>query len=211
MTQIARMNQPIDPGNILFSSAGFAAFELHADDLPALQALFETNADFFLLCNGIPPRQDEARREFEFCPPEGLSYKKQWMLGFADDAGELIAMAAVLSEFIATTVWHISLFIVAAPLHGTGVAKELYAKLEEWMAKNGAEWSRLGAVVGNQKAERFWEKLGYIEVRRAEEQTGNVLNITRIFVKPLRGGTVGDYLTLIKGDSPTPARQGDTR
>jgi GNAT superfamily N-acetyltransferase len=191
-----------DPRRILFGSDGWAAVELRPDDVPALQTLFEGNAEFFMKCNGFPPRPDEAQRELDFLPPEGLSYEKQWMLGFIDEVGGLVAMAAVFSDFVARSVWHVSLFIVAAPLHDTGIAKELYAQLEAWMRENGAEWIRLSAVVGNQKAERFWEKLGYLEVRRAEEQTGNVNNIMRIFVKPLRTGTLREYLRLIVGDTP---------
>ena len=132
-----------------------------------------------------------------------MPFDRQWMIGFVDEAGRLVAMASILSDFLADGVWHIGLFIVATPLHGTGVSGVLYRHLQDWMNARGARWIRLGAVVGNAKAERFWEKAGYAEVRRRSGvRTGDLTSVVRVFVKPLGDATQDEYLRLVERDRP---------
>ncbi len=63
---------------------------------------------------------------------------------------------------------------------------------------------RLGAVVGNARAEAFWLRMGYVEVkRRAAVDTGGRLNDLRVMVKPLAVGvTLADYLDKVARDRP---------
>ena len=131
-----------------------------------MQAFFDENPDYFLAVNGEPPRPCEAQEEFDDLPPADMSFNERWLIGFTDPAGKLVGFAGVLSDILAARVWHIGIFIVASSLHGTGAASALYDTLERWMAANGAAWIRLGVVEGNVKAERFWRKTGYREVRK---------------------------------------------
>jgi hypothetical protein len=63
---------------------------------------------------------------------------------------------------------------------------------------------RLGAVVGNARAERFWPKMGYAEVRRRfDVQTGLKRSTVIVFVKPLGDDhTLADYLQRMARDRP---------
>ena len=70
----------------------------------------------------------------------------------------------------------------------------------------GREWLRLGVVHGNLRAERFWDALGYVEARtRQGVELGKLVNTVRVMVKPLAGGTLARYLTLVGRDRPDPA------
>jgi len=110
-------------------------------------------------------------------------------------------MATIVGDFIADHVWHIGLFIVVSALHGSGAAHVLYRKLEQWMVDRGARWIRLGVVQGNAKAERFWQRSGYVQVReRGPLQMGRKTNLLRVMVKPLAGGTLDAYLALVGRD-----------
>jgi GNAT superfamily N-acetyltransferase len=176
---------------------------LGAADLPALQQFFGENPESFLTVNGVPPRADEAKLEFEDRPPADMPYGNIFALGFYDPDEGMVGMASLLSDFLAPRVWHIGLFIVASGLHGTGIATRLYEALEAWMRNQGAAWLRLGTVLGNAKAERFWEKMGYWEVRRRSNvQIGNTAHTLRVFAKPLTGGTLDEYLRLVARDRP---------
>ena len=182
---------------------GEAAFELTEADIPPLQAFFDANPEYYFAVGGEPPRADEAAQEFRDLPPAHMSFGKRWMIGFTDERGDLIGMASVLSDFLAPTVWHLGLFIVATALHGSGTAARLYRSLEGWMKADGAAWVRLGVVLGNQRAEAFWEKAGYTEIRRRfDVEIGLRTNTLRVMAKPLAGGGFDRYLQLIERDRP---------
>ena len=185
----------------LFTIDGLHAFELTETDIPALQKFFDANPEYFVAVNGMPPREDEAWQEFNDRPPAEMTYDKQLMIAFVDDDGQWLAMASVLSDFIADSVWHIGLFIVATRLHGGGVASATCAALEDWMRGNGAQWIRLGVVLGNARAEQFWQKVGYTELRqRTGIQTGKLVSTIRVMMKPLCGGSGEVYLELVERD-----------
>ncbi len=86
---------------------------------------------------------------------------------------------------------------------GLPIAREIYAELERWMQRRGAAWVRLGVVVGNTRAERFWERQGFVEVRRRDGLTmGERVNALRVMIKPLDGGLVEDDLVMVPRDRP---------
>lgn len=191
------------PARPLFESARYIVRELRPDELPALQALFEANPDYFITVGGKPPRPDEARQEFDELPPPHLGYASRWFAGVFDRTARLCGLIIVISDLAARHVWHTALFFLELPLRGTGAAGELHASLEGWAAASGARWLRLGVVVGNLPAERFWAKCGYTEVRRRQIEVANgETKTTRVMVKPLAGGTLQDYLLQVPRDEP---------
>ena len=187
----------------LFDAGPLRAVELDADDVPALQRFFEANPEYFFDATGEPPAADEALHELHDQPPADVTWSRTWVLGFVDDAGALVAMASVASDFMAEGVWLIGLFVVASSLHGTGTSATVYQALESWIRGNGGRWLRIAVVVGSAKPERFWPKVGYTDVRRRSGVSmGRRVNTLRIMVKPLAGGGVPEYLALVARDRP---------
>ncbi|HUQ29362.1 MAG TPA: GNAT family N-acetyltransferase [Usitatibacter sp.] len=187
----------------LFIAGPFRATQLGEDDLARLQAFFDANPEYDLAVYGTPPAPSKARDEFDEEIPSGFSYERQWMLKFTRTDGTLVGMASVVSNMMAEAVWHVGLFIVATHLHGTGASREIYAALEAWMRERGARWLRLGVVVGNKRAERFWEGFGYVEVRRRLSlEMGQRVNDLRVMAKPLAGGAIAEYLAMVARDRP---------
>ncbi|HCN88432.1 MAG TPA: GNAT family N-acetyltransferase [Oxalobacteraceae bacterium] len=136
------MDIPHRSSHNLFSVGDVGARRLAESDLQALQDFFVANPDYFLVVNGKRPRADEARQEFEDCPPPEMPFDEVFVIGFADSAGRLLAMASVISNLLAEHVWHIGLFIVATSLHKLGTAAILYAGLEAWLKERGASGRR---------------------------------------------------------------------
>lgn len=187
----------------MFETARFRVRELHAHELPLLQALFERHPEFFFTVNGRAPEPDEARQEFDELPPQHLSYSRRWFGGVFDRDGALQGNAVVVSDLAVARTWHVVMYLLATPLHGTGAATEVFAALEAWVRAQGARWLRLGVVVGNTRAERFWERCGFVEVRRRDNMdTGGRINTLRVMVKPLADGTVDEYLQQAPRDRP---------
>jgi hypothetical protein len=71
------------------------------------------------------------------------------------------------------------------------------------MIDQGARWLRLGVVQGSARAERFWQRCGYVQVReRGPVTMGKKSNLLRVMAKPLAGGTIAEYLALVERDRP---------
>lgn len=174
-----------------------------ADDEPALQRFFEADPEYFLAAYGEPAGPNEAHEAIHGELPAGWSFTKKYLLGYVDKSGPLQAMASVVSDLLAPSVWHIGLLVVATSRHGTGDAQALYRSLETWAVSHGARWFRLGVVKGNARAERFWGALGYRQTRtRTGLEMGKRTHTLGVMVKPLAGGTVEQYLALVERDRP---------
>jgi GNAT superfamily N-acetyltransferase len=190
----------------LFVAGTYCAVELGAEDVPDLQHFFDLNPEYFVAVGGQPATSTDAHHEIHGALPAGWPYTKKWSIGFIDDAGTLIGVADVVSDLLATGVWHIGLFIVASALQGRGVAQSLYHALERWAADRGALWLRLGVVAGNTRAERFWERFAYVDMRKRDNvEVGKLLRTIRVMAKPLASGTLTEYLGLVPRDRPESA------
>jgi len=191
---------------VLFTAGALGAVELDVRDIPKLQRFFEINPEYFIAVGGQPPTPAEAHEEVHGVLPEGWPFTKKWVIGFLDETDSLVGMANVVSDLFAPGVWHIGLFMVATRLHGKGAAYSLFAQLESWARDLGAHWLRLGVVEGNTRAERFWERFAFGDVRkRSGVEMGKRVNTLRVMAKPLAGGTLPEYLTLVARDRPEPS------
>ena len=185
------------------SPPALRAIELGSGSEALLQRFFEENPLYFVTVNGEPAQPSEAHEEIHGALPDGWSYSKKWVIGYADATGALAAMANVVSDLLAPGVWHIGTFIVATARHGTGGAQALYRGLESWAQRHGARWFRLGVVRGNARAEAFWERNGFTQTRLREGVSMGKLNHTlRVMVKPLAADSLAQYLALVERDRP---------
>ena len=195
------VSMPIDPP--LFQAAGHSVRQLQASDVPGLQALFDANPWYFRVVNGRPANADEAQAAFDERPPAHLPFARHWKAGIFDGRGQLAGTVVVLSDFCASGVWHLGLFLLATRLHGGGLAARLHQALLDWARAQGADWMRLSVVVGNARAERFWARQGYVEVRRRHGiDTGGRLNDARVMVRALGEQGLDAYLARVPRDQP---------
>lgn len=182
---------------------GVHTVELTADRAPLLQQFFDENPAYFLATSGEPAGPNEGLEEITSELPAGMSFTKKWVIGYVGTNGALVAMANVITDLLASSIFHIGTFIVATDRHGSGDAQVLNDGLEQWAMANGAAWLRLGVVQGNTRAERFWASRGYIPVReRPGIEMGKRIVTVRNMVKPLRGGTIEQYFALAPRDRP---------
>lgn len=182
---------------------GCAARFLDERDIPLLQAFLEANPEYYLRVEGQPPGPGEAREIMFDVPPPEVAWSAKGVIGVIDAGGSILALAEVLSDLPEPGVWHIGLFILATARHGSGDARTILAWLEGWVRAHGAAWLRLGVVIGNRPAERFWERSGFLQTRvRRGVLLGTCSCDVRAMVKPLAGGRLADYLALVARDRP---------
>lgn len=184
-----------------FPCGTFRAREVVREELPALQLFYEANPGYFRIVNGGPPSSKEALESLESLPPAGWPFTRKYLLAFRARDDAIVAVADVLSDLFSPGVWHIGFFMAADALHGTGVPHALYAHLEAWMRSQGARWLRLGVVRGNGRAERFWQKMGYVDVaERRDYMLGDKRHTLRVMAKSLAAGNWDEYRDLVPRD-----------
>ncbi len=188
--------------NELFRTGPFRAVELGSADVPRLQRFFDDNPEYFLTITGEPPTPQEADEEINDTLPDGWPHTKKWALGFIDERDTTVGTASVVSDLLAPGVWHIGLFMIATRLRGSGAAVLLCDGLDVWMHGQGAHWLRLGVVRGNVRAERFWERRGFVDLRERQVPMGGRMNTVRVMLKPPAGGAIEDYLARVPRDRP---------
>jgi GNAT superfamily N-acetyltransferase len=182
---------------------GLLAIQLTARDAPTLQQFFDANPAYFLAVQGEPAGPGQALSELTETPPSDVPWSAVWQVAYVEASGRLAAFAGIVTDLFAPDVCHIGLFIVDTSRHGTGVAQRLYAGIEQWARDHGAAWMRLGVVVGNTRAERFWARCGFLPVRMREGYVmGRRTNVVAVLVKPLGTGSLDDYLGLVARDRP---------
>lgn len=192
---------PFELNQLLFEVDRYRAIELFADDLPVIQRFLEDNPAYFLSADGCPPANTQAREEFESELPEGWTFTSKRAIGFVDANNALTAFATTVSDLFVDGVCHIGLFILSTDRHGQGIARRLYAGLENWLKASGAKWLRLGVIVGNAQAERFWERNGYLEARRRYGiAMKNATHTVRVMIKPVGEEGLSEYLRLVSRD-----------
>jgi ribosomal protein S18 acetylase RimI-like enzyme len=93
--------------------------------------------------------------------------------------------------------------MVATRLHGRGLAQAAYGAYEAWARASGACWLRLGVVEQNVRARRFWQRQGYVEIRRREGVAmGDCLSTVLVMWKPAANASLGEYLAAAPRDRP---------
>ena len=181
--------------------SGLRTVELTIEHAPLLQRFFDRNPAYFLATSGGSAEAGEATEEIADPLPADMNYTKKWVIGYVDGSGELAAMATVIADLLAPSVQHVGTFIVATDRHGSGDAQRLYGALEAWARDAGGAWMRLGVVLGNIRAERFWTSQGYLPVRQRHDiQMGPRTVTVQVMYKPLRGGSRDEYLELVPRD-----------
>jgi len=123
--------------------------------------------------------------------------------GLFSDGGALLGTLVLVADLGAPGVWHIALLLVDQAQHGSGLAAQVLAGLQAWAGGQGARWLRLGVVVGNLRAQRFWLRQGFtVTPLRRGIDTGGRPNDMQVMMKLLAGGTLADDLTLVPRDAP---------
>jgi RimJ/RimL family protein N-acetyltransferase len=184
-----------------FACGNFTARAVAAEELPQLQRFYEANPGYFVRVEGAPPANTAARESLHGLPPLEWPFTCKLLIAFRGRDGEIAGVADVIADLLSPDVWHIGFFMAADRLHGSGVAHALYAHLEAWMRAQGARWLRLGVVRGNTRAERFWQRVGYVDVAERRDYPQGVLRHTlRVMAKPLAGGSLDEYRRLVPRD-----------
>ena len=71
-------------------------------------------------------------------------------------------------------VWHIGLLLIDPDHRSHGRGAEVYWAFEDWSRSQGAQIIRLGVFEQNEKARRFWQRMGFTEIERIHKHFGTL-------------------------------------
>jgi len=122
----------------------------HASDISRVAALYhavwhETHAAFM-------PRAEVIRRSMEFFAERMTALSQSTLVTELNE------------EVVAFSAWrgrHLGQLFVALPHRGAGVASSLLTAAEIEMAREGIVEAELHCAVGNERARRFYERMGW--------------------------------------------------
>lgn len=184
----------------LFAGPGFLALPLGADDAPALKRFLDANPLYSELVNGRPWEPGDALNEITERPP--LPHGAAHALALLEPgSGRWLGFVSLLEDLVSPGVTHTGLFLIATAAHGSGLAARVHQAMEAWARGRGARWLRLGVVVGNARAEAFWSRLGYVELRLRRFDYPRGPTDVSVRVKSLAGG-LDEYLQRVERDRP---------
>ena len=155
-------------------SGGRRLAPLDAAAAAELDALSLRCADFMRLVEGREPGPHEGREILMDAPPD-FPIADKFVLGVRS-GDQLIGVADVLRGYPTATIWWIGLLLLAPEARGGGLGREVVEALASWAAGEGAVSIQLGVQSQNERALRFWRRLGFEHLRTAEQRNGRLHN-----------------------------------
>lgn len=162
--------------DVILTTENYFVRSLTFKDKNILQALCEKCADYFELAEGLPVGKINAGNLFTDLPP-GKNLDDKFLLGILYQE-EFVGLLEIVRNYPVEKEWIIGLFIIDPKYRRRGVGMEVHIAVEEWAAALGAKKIWIGVVEQNINAYRFWNNIGYKEVKRTgPKKTGNKENI----------------------------------
>lgn len=129
------------------------------DDKSSLQDLHNRCNDYSLIVNGKIP-EDEAEKTLTGLP-SAKSKDDKYVIGVFGEEAELVAALDLIKDYPEEKVWWIGLLMIDPDMRGHGLGRIIFNALKEWITQFNVEEIRLGVVERNEKAIKFWTKLGF--------------------------------------------------
>ncbi len=128
-------------------------------DLPAIQALFESDPGYFLLVQGTPPDAGEARNLIKELP-DGKSYADKFVYTIHHGA-QLLAVIDVIRDYPEEGTWFLGLIFLAWSVRGTGLSRRLIEAIRAHVVSKGGRSLRLAVVRTNRHARALYDRVGF--------------------------------------------------
>jgi ribosomal protein S18 acetylase RimI-like enzyme len=150
-------------GNLLdalFEMEDYYVRKLHFDDSRVLQSLCERCTDYLEFVPGLQPDPSETHRLFTRLP-EGKNADDKLLMGIFEQTVGLVGVIDVIRDYPATWEWYLALLMLDPGCRGQGLGKRTYLAFEKWAGRAGAHHIQLDVAEQNERACRFWQRLGF--------------------------------------------------
>ena len=136
--------------------------KLHVADF---QALYERCSDYHQLEFGVPTLPTAAADDLAY--PNGENY------GIYSQRSELIGALELLRNHPKPDEWWIGLLMFDPRARGRGLGTRVCKSTFEWIAREGGRAVWLAVLEHNERAQRFWKSVGFVEKERQDYVSRN--------------------------------------
>lgn len=162
------------------SISEFHVRALEERDVPALQALFDEDPEYFQL-NGRTFPVEEMRTAL---PPGRTNDDKFLFVLERDDRVE--GMIDLVRGYPEPHIWHLGFIFLSKRVRGGGQGRRCLHALYDWTRAQGGTVMRLGVVEPNAKARQLYATEGFtFEAMREVDPAANRMRRTLVLRRPL--------------------------
>lgn len=144
----------------LLTVSGYSTALMHTNNHNELQTLLEKCVDYSLLVSGALHKPTAAASLLTDCPP-GKSLMDKFVLGFSDEKQVLVGVLDAMRDYPNPADWWLGLLLLDPSQRNHQLGRRIVQAFEHWVGEQGARRIFLGVLEENQKAYRFWHKLGF--------------------------------------------------
>ena len=165
-------------------SVPFDLRRLGSADAPWLQDFLETCDDYFRMISGQSAAPHEAETELASLPP-GKTLDDKFFVGLQGPDGTLAGVFDLVKDYPEPGIWYLGLLLLHPAVRSKGHGEAIHAQISALVRSQGGSAIRLGVVEKNEKALKFWTRLGYHELSRKPVQVGGHMHEVRVLQKAL--------------------------
>lgn len=154
---------------------------LSINDLNSIKKLCESCSDYYIMSGGVLPTEEEINEIFTDLPPNKKQQDKHLFGVFKSNI--LVGIVDVVRDFPINDEWIIGLLLLKPNERGKGLGEKIHEVLIQWAKPLGAKSFRVGVIIENINAIRFWDRLGYIEIEKKSmniKQKNHVVIVKRL-------------------------------
>jgi RimJ/RimL family protein N-acetyltransferase len=140
---------------------------LQAEHTAPLQRLFDKCADFVMLVEGEEASPTAAQDIFQE-RPAGRSLDDKFLYGLVERNGEIVGLLEGFRHYPDEAIWWIGLLMLAPEVRGRGLGRKLVQSFCDYVCSVQGTAVMLGVVEENRAAYRFWQQVGFEQVRQTE-------------------------------------------
>lgn len=145
-------------------------------DTQALQNLCEACSDYYKLCEGHDVLPNAGEKLF-YDAPEGKSLDEKMTLGIYstnEDYHELVGVIDMLKDYPEQNAWFVGLFMIKPSERSNKLGEKIFREYVPWVEKNKVEKITIGVLEENERAFKFWRRIGFEVVKRIDNyEIGN--------------------------------------
>lgn len=156
---------------IQIGEKSFEFKEVRIEDKKLVFNLYNECEDYFYLVEGKKPLEEDAERFFKDIPP-GKTIDDKYSFGIYYER-KLIGLVDLIENYPKEGEWFLGLLLLNPNMRGIGLGRAVHNILVNITKEKIAKKISIGVVEQNISALKYWNKIGYKEVKRT---SSNLLN-----------------------------------